>query len=178
MTAQEVTALLAALRSVYPNLEHSEERLATWTLVLASEDGRVILEAALAYMRSGEKFAPTPGQLIQAVQRPGIGKTPEEAWEEVRGNIGAGEPRWSDPMIGRAAECALGPWRVWAPNVLTENLVFDRSRFLDAYESMQARDAKRDAYTEAKAILDKPNPVIARMIGGEGRRGDGIQRIL
>lgn len=157
MTPNHTAVLLGVLAEAYPALDVTETRVDVWAALLADQDREAMMRAAVAYVRSGERFPPNPGQLIQ-LARPSDGPTPEVAWGEVRSAIGevgyTGVPAWSHPRVARAARAALGEWANYCKTATPEQMVSDRARFLDAYRGIEDRDASQDEYARASALLD------------------------
>lgn len=176
MTPAEVVRILGVLRASYAALESTEERLALWSLLLADQDAAAIGAAAVAYLRAAHPFPPSPGELIAAARVPDGAPLPEEAWGEVRRAIQSvgphQEPEWSHPRVGAAVRAALGEWSVWCRSVLTEQLVADRARYVDAYRAIGDRDRARDSYAEACALIERGGGIAALLGGSDiGRIG-------
>lgn len=56
------------ISAVYPNFELTQERLDVWAELLESDYWEDIRAVTLDYLRSGQGFPPTPGQLIEAAR--------------------------------------------------------------------------------------------------------------
>jgi hypothetical protein len=153
VTPKEILDVLEFLAGAYPAWEITPRVASTYTIALADADGESIRVAALAYMRSGEKFFPPPGALLnhhKVLDAP----TAEEAWGEVRASIDSGDPNWSHPRIDRAVRAALGGWSTFCRGALTSEMVSHRARFIDAYRGIEDRDHACQLHEDAKALIE------------------------
>lgn len=155
MTLEQTLDVLELLSGAYPEREISEPVIVASALAWAEADAGFIRGAALAYIRSGERFPPRPGDLLKHVDELDA-PTPEEGWGEVRGAIRdvghLGTPEWSHPLIGLAVHAALGPWSNFCKGAHISEMVSHRARFIDAYRGIESRDRMRDQLEDAKSI--------------------------
>ena len=163
MNRSEITALLAMLNEVYPRRIGSgdaKKTVGVWTAVLSDAPPKPVLAAAVAWIRSNKPHPPSPGELLASLSNDE--ETPEEAWGQVRKEIGrvgyTGTPELT-PRARQAIEAAGGPWETMCRTLLAGELVALRARFLDAYKNIEARDEKREAIAGADELLNLAAPL-------------------
>lgn len=148
--------MLELLSGAYPEKEITKREAATCALLWADADASSMRVAALAYMRSSEKYFPRPGVLLRYFDELDA-PTPEEAWGEVHRAISSvgsmGMPDWSHPRIGLAVRAVFGEWSSFCKGALTCEMVSHRVRFIDAYRGIESRDRDRLGFEEAKLLI-------------------------
>ena len=65
MTPEQTLNVLEFLAGAYPEREITHRVAATFSLALADADAESVSVAAVAYVRSGERFFPPPGALLE-----------------------------------------------------------------------------------------------------------------
>lgn len=86
-----ITATLLFLARIYPGGTDPEELSVAWQTALPDMHPEVMREAAIEYVRTpGNRFHPTPGDLLEIIERYSSAKRP--SWEEARKRV-VGKPR-------------------------------------------------------------------------------------
>lgn len=179
MSPSHTLDVLELLASFYPGFEITDRTIAGYALVWADQDFEAMCQAALQYARTGERFFPSPGQLIELV-REARDSAPlaEVAWSEVRRAIHdvghLRDPKWSHPRVGAAQTAALGGWAVFCRTALHAEMPSHRARFIAAYQSIGEAERAEAERSSAGALLDQTGSgrllQLPAMPGGEGAR--------
>jgi hypothetical protein len=143
MTREQFAKGMAWLAGVFPNSAPQPAGIEAYYAVLQDLDPEVLHAACLKYTSEPHEFFPKPGQLRQEVADmvalADAVPDPWTAWEEVNQQMRAigsyGEPDFSHRIIRKAVD-AVGGWNYLC---LSENIVADRARFIEAFSSMHAR---------------------------------------
>ena len=143
MTLSEVATLLTIISNIYPNFnpENKTTCMQAWHLVMEDQDNESIKTALATYIRNDNRFAPTPGQLIQ-LAKPKVEYMNElEAWSLVRKAICNGiygaetEFNKLPPEIQRAVGDP-GQLRAWSQTELESLQTVVQSNFCRTYRSV------------------------------------------
>ena len=79
------------LERIYPSSSDGAERAIAWLTALPDVSPAVLRAAAIEYVRTpGNRFHPTPGDLLEIIERYSTAKRP--SWEEARKRV-VGKPR-------------------------------------------------------------------------------------
>ena len=142
-TKPEIAAMYKFLAENYPH--HELAYVSVYEAILLDLPGGALRAAALDYIREGNPFPPTPGQIARRVfelfdQAEGR-ISPPEAWELVVREITRvghpGKPELPD-LVWRAIQ-NIGGWRNLC---LSQNQISDRARFLEAYKILDLREQR------------------------------------
>lgn len=138
----EVRKAMAVALACYPHVALSEQTVEIWCRLFAEIPAKALEAAVLDYISRAHEFFPAPGVIREKALEflePWGELTAPEAWAEVRrkmSSVGAyGEPDFTTPVIEQAVE-AVGGWRYLC---MSEDIVPDRARFLQAFETIQKR---------------------------------------
>jgi len=174
----EIGRLIHVLQAEYPHHQVAdvETLILAWTMGLGDLPYHVVAEAAVSWIRSGERFFPSSGQLRQLViDWTGALPSGSDAWTMVMDRMrstypGHPAPSWDVPDPVRQAVKAMGGMDVIrhseAPGI-------DRSQYLKIYETYRAR-AARDAdvaalVEERRTAIDMGVPVLSAIGFGDDR---------
>jgi hypothetical protein len=137
----KIVEILGVMAAAYPNFDLKEQTIQVYCKMLADLDPVLLEEAANMHIATG-KFFPTIAELRGSVatlmERGFCIPSAMEAWGEVVekmrkvGNFvdfGGGQPEFSNPLISRVVG-----YLDWNLLCLTDNMVADRARFIQAYE--------------------------------------------
>lgn len=167
MKENEVAAILTILYEIYPNrIGSGDERktLSVWSAVLAQADPKAILSAATAYISAANPHPPTPGILIQlAHDSKEDSDTASEAWGEVQRAIWShGSTSIPDHLPERtmaAVRAAGGEWQGMCRDLQKSQVPALRARFIEAYNSIEQRERRREIASDADALLSLARPL-------------------
>jgi len=139
----EIAQIVATIGAAYPNFNFSEMTVEVYFQTLKDLPNDMLKMATLqAISEPGRKFAPSVGEIrgsVSEIMRR-ASETPSsyEAWEEVLKEIRrvghSGTPVYSNPLIEKTVR-VFG----WRNLCLSENVVSDRARFIEAYEQFLAK---------------------------------------
>lgn len=167
MTKEETSKILLAITGVFSSFRPNEMTLPTWFRLLGAIQMQDVINALDSYIATGAEFAPTPGQLIQLMQRKSLPHsekiTPDEAWHMVeRVAAGSCNPQsmaflQKECPRGMAAASQIG-WNRIRYADLEKEIAFVRRDFIAAYQRTTERDAlERQALTapeQVKALVN------------------------
>lgn len=163
MTDEQISRILAILKSVWPAHPVLEETMIAWRWALEDVPYALVEDAVRRWIKGGNQFFPTPSQLLKtiAVNRVAADLIPEAAWVEVTEQarrVGYGRrtvfhngesralpgPVFSRPLIERAVE-SVG----WKNICQSDEPTIVRAQFLktlaalidDAVAKVQVGDA-------------------------------------
>ena len=162
-TTDEIRRALAVAGAAYPATKILKQTVEIWCRLLGDLPDGSVEAAVLDYLGQANPFFPAPGVIRQkaiALTCPSAALSAPEAWSEVRQamrQIGSyGTPEFSTTAVEKAV-AAVGGWRYLC---LSEEMVADRARFLQAFEIIQKREMD-DAWMmpEVKQLLSgEPKP--------------------
>lgn len=188
MTRQEVSKILLMIQVTYPKQfdRLSEEMLAAmvdaWTVFLGEYDYKTVEQGLKIYVTTNNSgFAPTPGQIINAVAGAQMNEltqlTADDAWVMVKkaicnGTYGAEREFEALPPIVQKAVGSADIIRSWASLSSQENDTVTRSNFIKSFNRLT--DAKRQFTKLPPSIQQKAAEVAERLAVGhrEGIAGD------
>lgn len=163
-TNERIIKIMGVLHAAYPGFTFQENTVEVYCEMLRDLDPDLLEQAAKAHLVTG-KFFPTIAELRGAVanliERGLNVPSAMEAWGEVidkmctEGNtvdFGGGQPEFSNSLISRVVSY-LG----WNLLCLTDNMIADRARFIQAYEVELSR-AREDM-----KFLPETHAAIARV---------------
>jgi len=133
--SSKVLASLAAAAAAYPNFVLKPETIQLYVSFLADIDDAALDQAMKTCIARG-KFFPTIAEIREAAANLTTANLPAaaEAWGEVleqMRRVGSyRQPEFSNPVISRVVS-----YFGWRELCISENLVADRARFLQAYEA-------------------------------------------
>ena len=141
---REVAQIVAMIAAAYPNFNLSEMTVEVYFQILKDIPTDMLKAATMqAISEPGRKFAPSVGEIRGAVAE--IVRTASgvpssyEAWKEVLDQVRktghVGKPVFSHPLVHKAVQ-VFG----WRELCLSENVVSDRARFIEAYEQLSSRN--------------------------------------
>ena len=147
MTRDEVKKIVAIIKYTYPKSIKDEEVslvVDAWAFTLADEDAVAIGEAVKRYCKSGNAFAPTPGQLIQMATPKAEMLNEMQAWALVRkaienGIYGAEAEFAKLPQEVQKAVGDPGQLRAWAMSDLDSLQTVAQSNFQRTYRAVVKR---------------------------------------
>lgn len=154
MTKQQMTQLIEMLQAEYPShrIDNPESLLFSWAMQMADVPFEAGAMAAAAWIRSGERFFPTSGQLFQLVAtESGAVPSMPNAWEMVLCRMrttypGFSAPPWDAPPSVKEALKAMGGMHVVR---VSENIGVERSQFAKMYEVYRQRAVRSADLSEA-----------------------------
>ncbi len=134
------------LAAAYPHFELREQTVEVYVMAFHDVPEQV-LEAAAKDCITTNKFFPSVAELrdrcFEIFTGARYAPSAYDAWAEVIGAISTHDalhrPSFSTPAINRALQ-GIGGWRHVC---LSENIVADRARFYQAYESILRRDMRQ-----------------------------------
>lgn len=153
----DVLEVLAVLASAYPNFKLTDQTIAIYRRLLADLPVD-LLQAATLTCATECKFFPTIAEIRQAAaqltKQASDVPSPSEAWEEVLHAIRDygyyRTPEWKHEIVGKVA-MRFG----WRDLCLSENIIADRARFLQAYELQLGEDTRAAVQLpEVKRFVD------------------------
>jgi len=160
-------AILAVLASTYPNYKLSAETLNAYHSILADLDVD-LLKSATLHIAATSKWFPAASEIRAAAfslveQSEGVPDA-YEAWTQVLSEIGrvgrAGRPNWTHEAVGATVQ-AIGGWGYLC---MSENMVADRARFVEAYGMMVSRE--RERVRMLPAVQAQIGKLAGRLTGG------------
>jgi len=158
-TKQDIMKILGVISAAYPNFSPSEQTVEVYWQILSDIPSDELKAATLnCISESGRKFAPSVGEIRGAVGdlRSLVDKIPSaaDAWREASDSNGKGIP-WSHHLVRMAADAAGG----WYNLSHSENIVADRARFLQFYESYSIRYKNdQNMLPEVKRYIESHDP--------------------
>lgn len=158
----------------FPSNKVTAATVEVWCRVLADIPKALVEAAVLDYISGPNEFFPSPGQVRQRAIELGMPQnqlSPPEAWGEIlmlmRKTGFYGEPLYSCPAVEKAVEC-VGGWKYLCSS---ENMVADRARFLQAYETMQKRQAdEQTMLPEVRELARLGVGQMKRLTGGRDEK--------
>ena len=167
MTKEETSKILLAITGIFSNFRANEMTLPTWFRLLGAIQMQDVIHALDSYIATGAEFAPTPGQLIQLMQRKSLPEaekiTADEAWQMVENVAGGSCKPQSMAFLQKecpramAAASQVGWHRIRYAD-LEKEIAFVRLDFIQAYERTTERDAlDRQALTAPEQVLNLVN---------------------
>lgn len=162
MTKNEMSRLIAVLQAQYPHhdVADGEALLLGWQMALGDVPYEAATEAVVAWLRSGERFFPSAGQLRQLViDDTGALPSGPDAWAMVLARMkstypGHPAPPWDAPECVRQAVKAMGGMDVLRHS---EEPGIDRTQFLKIYETYRARATRSldlGALGDGRAVVE------------------------
>lgn len=172
MTKEETSKILLALTGVFSNFRPNEMTLPTWHRLLGAIQMQDVINALDSYIATGAEFAPTPGQLIQLMQRKSLPEaekiTADEAWSMVEGVASGSCKPQSMAFLQKecpramAAASQIG-WNRIRYADLEKEIAFVRRDFIQAFERTTERDAlDRETLGAPEQVLSLVN-TLAKM---------------
>jgi len=163
--------IMAALASMYPKFELTQETLTGYYAILHDLDADLLKAATIEYGSKDTPWPPSAGQLRQLafdlVDRAHGRIGPYEAWGRVvkavrRCGIYEGQPEFDEPAIARAI-AGVGGWRAicMAPEA---SIMSTRARFIEAFQR-----ARNDERTETR-MLPQIRELAAQLSAGDRPR--------
>lgn len=152
MTRDEVTAILAVLKTAYPTFyknmsdDEIEDVIDLWATMFADDEVRIVTEAVRAYIATDTKgFPPVIGQIkekIQEITQPKM-MTEMEAWERVKRAISYYHATEAFANLPPILQKIVG-----SPNTLREWAVMDsetvnsviQSNFMRSFKTVAERE--------------------------------------
>jgi hypothetical protein len=176
-------------------LDDSGEAMDVYYSILRDLPVELVQAAALEFMASPSAFPPTPGQIrdkaLRLVRRTNRVPSAAEAWQELLGAPGDGIMRetqenddpmypwviietayqFSHPLVEKVARNLGWPSRFW-----TDNLVSDRSRFMNTYEQeLDRATLEETSLPEVREYIERSGGSDIRQIVA-GFRRDALER--
>lgn len=168
-TPDELHPILAVLSAAFPTFSLTDATMQVYERMLADLDAHLLEAAALQHVADNRYF-PTISELralCREIGNPGA-LAPSEAWgiviREIQ-NVGSyGTPNFGDPLITTAVE-QIGGWKHLC---LSENVIADRARFIDAFRDLRSTVTRELALLPAvKALAEKMRTPALRLEAGE-----------
>jgi hypothetical protein len=183
-TKAEITQMIAVLGVLYPRNALAGEELkravSAWHELL-SDVPIHLLRKAVSHHGATSKWFPTVAELREIAfdlcENDAERMSSGEAWAEVRRAMSSGRRQeWSSPLVKKAL-AAIGGWAYLREATLASE-VSNRSRFCDAFETIQARERRESrllpVVKEQRARIHEltgPAPAAVPQLGGEeGKR--------
>lgn len=174
MTIQETSKILLAITGIFSNFRANEMTLGTWFRLLGAIEMQDVINALDSYIATGAEFAPTPGQLIQLMQRKSLPHaekiTPDEAWEMVEITAAGSCKPQSMAFLQKecpramAAASQIG-WNRIRYADLEKEIAFVRRDFIQAYQRTTERDAlNRQALAAPEQVLALVNTLAGQKV--------------
>ena len=167
MTKEETAKILLAITGVFSNFRPNEMTLPTWFRLLGAIQMQDVINSLDSYIATGAEFAPTPGQLIQLMQRKSLPQaekiTADEAWLMVENVAAASCKPQSMAFLQRECPRAMASasqigWNRIRYSDLEKEMSFVRRDFIQAYERTIERDAlERQALTAPEQVVSIVN---------------------
>ena len=160
-------AIMAVLASSYPKYELQPETLTAYHAVLADLDV-ALLKAATLHIAATSKWFPAASEIRAAAfelveQAEGVPDA-YQAWTQVLSEIGrvgrSGRPGWTHEAVGATVK-AIGGWGYLC---MSENMVADRARFVEAYGMTVKRE--RETMRMLPAVRAEIEKVAGLLTGG------------
>jgi len=160
-------AVMAVLASTYPNFKLGPGTLDAYYTVLGDLDADM-LKAATLHIAATSKWFPAASEIRAAAfslveQSEGVPDA-YEAWTQVLSEIGrvgrSGRPNWTHEAVGATVQ-AIGGWGYLC---MSENMVADRARFVEAYGMMVNRE--RERVRMLPAVQAQIGKLAGRLTGG------------
>ena len=159
---------MAMLSASYPKTQLQQETTDVYYMVLGDLDV-ALLKAATLQIITTSKWFPSAAELrataFELIERGEGVPDAYQAWTQVLGEIGRvghfGRPEWTHEAVGATVK-AIGGWGYLC---MSENMVADRARFVEAYGMMVKRERETMRMLPAvRAEIEK----VAGLLTGSG----------
>lgn len=172
MTKSEVVGLLAYLtentKAEKLDGDAARRRVEAWHITLAPYDGRIVMEAAVGWVRSGQKQAPEASELCAKINELEHGALPSEveAWQVCTSNLTAEQREALHPMLRHVLQITGGISSI-AYMDAAEAKRYVRGAFHQALSEHRIKaDPELRRAPDSERLLSGP-----RMIGGGSEAG-------
>lgn len=147
MTRAEVLKLVAVAVACFPSYQDRDmtPTATAWHEILGHLPFE-IGKGALTKVLATAQYFPTAAQILAAAatMQPQVLPEPEMAWQEVLDQIHRvgylGQPTWSHPAVGQAANALYGGWVQLCQSLMVETLGVDRAHFMRLYEAFTKQE--------------------------------------
>lgn len=165
--------LVAAAVAAFPSY-HDRDMVPTadlWLELLGHLPFEVAKAAMIKVLATAQYF-PTPAQILAAVAtiQPQDLPDPEMAWQEVLDQIRRvgylGQPAWSHPAVGQAANALYGGWAQLCQSLMVETLGVDRAHFMRLFEAFTKKE--REGLTLPPEVRRLTEKLTRAIKAGEG----------